>query len=512
MRCLLFLLFIFVFFGLIGVGMVSANNADLYLSPSSGTFDIGEPFSVLARLNSDDTPINAAQATINFNPEQIRVVSISKTGSVFLLWPVDPSFSNSTGKVAFAGGSPTAFRGSGGTILQITLEGRAAGSAVVNFSAGMVLAADGNGTNVTGNMSGGNYTFRAKTVAPPVTPPILPPAVTGEAPSAPVITSSTHPDQSKWYANADPLFQWPVPSGITTVRLLANESPAAIPTVTYVPPISEKRLENFVDGVWYLHVQFKNQYGWGKVAHFRFNIDTKPPEPFTITVYNCGEPSSPSPLLYFKTTDIPSGVDYYRIKIDEVQPASAAPEALLASQSIKVLPAEMVNDLFQLPPQAPGKHKVAVEAVDGAGNMVTASIEVAIEEGKQIKCAGAVTVKPCPPLCLLKIFGRAINCYLAIMIILVLIILALLLLIFYQWRWGVNGKKRLKREFKELADSFRKAFRVLREKLEDHVERLDGKSGLTKSEKEVKDKMNEALNTSEDFINKEIKDVEKELE
>ena len=37
-------------------------------------------------------------------------------------------------------------------------------------------------------------------------------------------------------------------------------------------------------------------------------------------------------------------------------------------------------------------------------------------------------------------------------------------------------------------------------------------AGLNKDERKVRDKLKEALNISEDFISKEIKDVEKELE
>ena len=44
------------------------------------------------------------------------------------------------------------------------------------------------------------------------------------------------------------------------------------------------------------------------------------------------------------------------------------------------------------------------------------------------------------------------------------------------------------------------------------IEYLDGKPGITKDERQVRDKLKEALDISEEFISKEIKDVEKELE
>jgi len=56
------------------------------------------------------------------------------------------------------------------------------------------------------------------------------------------------------------------------------------------------------------------------------------------------------------------------------------------------------------------------------------------------------------------------------------------------------------------------AFRALRDEVEEQISLLDKKPGLTKEEKAIRDKLQEALDISEKFISKEIKDVEKELE
>ena len=63
-----------------------------------------------------------------------------------------------------------------------------------------------------------------------------------------------------------------------------------------------------------------------------------------------------------------------------------------------------------------------------------------------------------------------------------------------------------------MAQSVARAFRALREEVQEQIEHLDKKPGLTKGEKEVRDKLQDALNISEEFIRKEIKDIEKELE
>ena len=60
--------------------------------------------------------------------------------------------------------------------------------------------------------------------------------------------------------------------------------------------------------------------------------------------------------------------------------------------------------------------------------------------------------------------------------------------------------------------SVSEAFLNLRREIEKQIALLDKKPGLSKSEKELRDKLQEALNLSEKFIHKEIEDIEKEVE
>ena len=52
----------------------------------------------------------------------------------------------------------------------------------------------------------------------------------------------------------------------------------------------------------------------------------------------------------------------------------------------------------------------------------------------------------------------------------------------------------------------------MRDEVEEQIVMLDRRPGLTKEEKAIRDKLQEALDISEKFISKEIRDVEKELE
>ncbi len=554
---------------------VKGAGASLYLSPSSGTYEVGSNFSVKVKVNSNGQAINAAEATLTFNPAEISVVSISKTGSIFSLWTQEPTFSNSGGKIVFSGGTPTPFTGTSGTLITITFKAKISGSAQVSFSSGSVLAADGKGTNILSNMNGGIYTLKPKAIIPPVeeVPPeeeYIPPGVSGAAPFAPVVYSSTHPDANKWYSNNDPEFSWKVPSDVTAVKLLIGRLPRAIPTVLYSPPISEKKLEDLEDGIWYFHVRFKNKYGWGAILHRKVLIDTQPPEPFKIEIKEGKQTTNPRPTLVFETTDGMSGIDYYEIMIDG--------RSLLRTDKSE----------YKIPSQDLGKHIIIVKAVDKAGNETLAMTEIEIlpieapvitdypcellpgstlsvkgtalpeatvvvfiqkdeeevktgktksdKEGKWVyieveplekgfyqvwaetidsqgaksKPSEKVRISVSPPV-FIRIGKLAID-YLTTIITLLVLILVIVLGIVWSWQRIIKRKKRLRKEVTEAEKALYRAFKALKEETKEQVSKLDGKSNLSAREKKIYNELKKALEISKKFIGKEIKDIEKEIE
>ena len=576
----LVLVFSFSFFAFSLASETSAANASLYLSPPSGTYAIGSTFSVKIKVNSGGETINAAEGILIFNSDEISVVKISKSGSIFTLWTTEPVFSNSAGSIVFGGGTPAGFTGNSGTIISITFKAKTVSSAQVNFSSGSILAADGKGTNILGNMNGGVYTLKPKITTPPAEEipaeeDYVPPVTVG-IPTAPIIFSTTHSDPSKWYSNNEPEFSWKVPSDITAVKLLIGKKPTAIPNVLYSPPISEKKIEDLADDVWYFHIRFKNQYGWGGVLHRKVLIDTEAPESFKIAVDNESDSTNPNPILYFATTDSLSGIEYYEVKIGE-------------KDAVQITAAAIKTNPYKMPSQIPGKHTIIVKAFDKAGNSTIDSIDIIIEpieaplitdfsqtfqigdilnikgtseysgatvtvfvkkEGEEaitdnIKTdsegnwlyihskslekgtyqiwaeitdeRGAksnptekITISAALP-ALLK-FGRIAIDYLSIIVTLIALIIVLIGIGFYSWHRVSVSRRKLRKETKEVAQSVAKAFRALREEVQEQIEYLDKKPGLTKGEKKVREKLQEALNISEEFIGKEIKDIEKELE
>ncbi len=343
-------------------GFVEA--ATLSASPSTGVYTVGSTFTVKVNVNTSGAAINAAEGTLGFNTSELAVVSVAK-GSIFGLWAVEPSFSNSAGTVTFGGGSPTGYTGTAGTVISITFRVKAAGAAKVTFKNGSVLAADGLGTNVLTSMNGGAYTLSATQASP--TPEVIEYVPVANTPGAPVVRSSTHGDATQWYNNKSAQLSWDVPNGVTGVRTALTADSSSVPTKIYETPISNLSLSDLDEGVQYFHIQFRNADGWGRVTHYRLAVDTEKPTAFSIASAPDNDLSSPTQKLELKVTDAGSGISHYLIKLDDQEPYK--------QDSVSTSSSEIVT----LSPLNPGYHSIIIEAVDRAGLGIVASHSVDIQ-------------------------------------------------------------------------------------------------------------------------------------
>jgi hypothetical protein len=341
----------------------AADAASLYFSPASGSPKVGSDFTVSVYISSTGQAMNAASGTVTFPSDKLTVTSISKSGSIFSLWVQEPSFSNSASTVDFEGiVLNPGYTGSGAKILSINFKAKAAGNAALSFSEGMILANDGEGTNIIKGM--GQALFVIGTAPTTVIPEAVTPSIAVGAPAAPAISSSTHPDPNKWYAQSVAQFTWPVPKDATAVRLLASQSATSIPTVSYKPPIGSKTTDSLSDGIWYFSAQVRNTAGWGGISHFRFQIDTEKPERLDIAEIERKDPTDPNVKFLFTAEDKTSGIDHYEIRID-------GGDATLWQDD--------GSHVYGVPVLPASKHTLLVKAVDRAGNFLVNSANFNIE-------------------------------------------------------------------------------------------------------------------------------------
>jgi hypothetical protein len=310
----------------------------------------------------------------------LSVTNLSKDGSIIKLWSNDPVYSNADGSINFEGVifNP-GFSGTEGKVLTVTFMPKKTAKANIFFNSGSILANDGKATNILGQLGtasftiGNNLQVSGGNTTTPVENPLLP--------LAPKIVSATNPDSNKWYKNNQPSFSWEIPDGVTAVRTAYDRNPSTIPSKLYEPAISTKTLDNVADGVYYFHAQFKNAYGWGAIAHFRFQVDTTPPAPFVVSFPQGSESNNPKPAMTFNSTDKTSGIDHYELKIGD----------------------NAFTPFDLMPILSPGKYNVIVKAIDKAGNSTLQSADFIVDalssptitnypsettEGEMIKISG----------------------------------------------------------------------------------------------------------------------------
>ena len=338
--------------------------ATLYFTPSSGT--VGQTFSIAVYVSSAEQAMNAASGIVSFPPEKLEVTSLSKSGSIFNLWVQEPLFSNAAGTINFEGiVLNPGFIGSVGKIITVNFRVKSTGSAYLSFSSASVLANDGRGTNILTGTGSGNYFFQTTAIIAPAEEieETAPPVALG-IPLAPKVSSPTHPDPEKWYSNNDPEFSWQLPSDVTKVSYAIDKNPNTNPKFIAETLIDKVSFSDMEDSIWYFHINFKNQHGWGKFTHRKVLIDTQPPEPFKIII-DKKDLFDPSPILHFETTDSLSGMEYYEVKMDD-------------REQIKTTLADLERNPFQLPAQGPGKHSIEVKAFDKAENYTSAFTEIEV--------------------------------------------------------------------------------------------------------------------------------------
>jgi hypothetical protein len=448
--------------------------ATLNMSPYSGTYNVGDSFSVSVTINSTTQASNAVDGVVSFPIDKLQIVSVSKENSIINLWAEEPTFSNSAGKVYMSGIilNP-GFSGSAGKILKINFKVAKAGNAAVVFSSGSILANDGLGTNILTSFNSAQFTLLNQGVNKT---PVQTPPKTGGVPvkieMTPIVSSPTHPDGGKWYSNNNALFNWKLPDGVIGLRATVDHEPLSVPNVKYSPSDSIEE-KNLTDGIWYLHVQFENKNGLGDTTHFRFKIDTEPPAPFEIKFPDGNTTDNSRPGVIFATSDSSSGISHYRIKIGNENFIEIGPEVNI--------------DPYILPTQGTGTRDIEVEAYDFAQNKTIEKI--------------SFTILASPFMRMIKTVIQNVF----IVVFLLLLLAGIYLLVLEIWYRLALFRSKLKNEVKEISSTL---YRTERKKVDDNFfagNYLNALSGYRKLQEQIppslQPELNERINlTAELFI------------
>ncbi|KKW43816.1 MAG: hypothetical protein UY97_C0009G0005 [Parcubacteria group bacterium GW2011_GWB1_57_6] len=450
----------------------AAHAASLNIVPASVSVAAGQQVTVSVTVASVDQALNAISGTVSFPTNLLSIASVSKANSVLSLWVQEPTFSNLAGSVQWSGVVPNPGFAGTGTVFSIRFLAKKEGTATVYFTSSAVLANDGNGTNI---LTGANpSTVTISTSAAPVPAPTV-----EKSPLLARITSSTHPDQTKWYSRSNVVLDWTNAQGVSAVRLGYDTNADGTPGVLYDEPISHKELQ-LGDGIWYFHVREKGADGWGQVATFRIQIDTEPPDPLVITFPNGAATATSTIAVEFAATDALSGIDHYVLSVDGADTTVSASEG---------------GDVYALPAGDAGTHTLSVTVYDKAGNSVAASQQFTStgQRGAETPSWGAL--------------AWLIANYLALILLALAALAMLSAVAWYLWhrfhtfrRRVVNKEDRMHilvhRQFNELRSSITSEIRAL--------EDLKSKRNLTVEEERLANRLQKLLSESEHVLNREL--------
>lgn len=304
-------------------------------------------------------------------------------------------------------------------------------------------------------------------------------------PEAPMILSTDMPLPDAWYKPQDATFHWGLPIEVTAAAADLYLESGREPMTSYRPPVASVTVstDDLIEGAQYLTVQFKNEDKWGMYAERQILIDGTPPEPFSISIQKL-EDGGNGVLASFVAVDRLSGIAYFEVNANGYQ--------------ARVSPAEAAQGFF-LPLQANTEVSLMVSAYDMAGNARTSSTLI-----------HPITIEP--SIAVLGLTGFAAEEPASI---LAALMAALLLIMFgymvYERQRYAAAVTDLREESDEAQSQIIRVFNALRSEIYDQINAIDGKTRLSKNEKEAVSGLTKALKVSEKLLNKEVKDIRKLL-
>jgi hypothetical protein len=326
------------------------SHVEVSLSPRSGSFVEGSTFQVPILVNTHNISINGIEVRISFDKNKLSIVNPTGGTSVVGVWVEAPVFDNIHGTASYVGVVPGGITTESGLVGTITFQAKVPGNAFVNINSNSkVLLNDGLGTEAQVDLVRANYTILNK------------------APEGVQIYSETHPVQSNWYNNNNPVLSWVKDAGVSGFSFELDNKPNTIPDNIVDTEDVTKSFEKLNDGLSYFHVKANKNGVWGTAGHFLIRIDSIPPAEFTIEANYMVAAAilTERTLVSFFTTDNMSGVDHYELGvIDKNQPPTESPVFVEAESP------------FQVPLIDGGKLQVIVRAIDKAGNVRDESVDV----------------------------------------------------------------------------------------------------------------------------------------
>jgi len=470
------LIIFFLFFAC----QVFAQTASFYLSSSKGSYRVGESFSVDVLVEVEGISINAAQATLYFPNDKLKVLGVSKKNSIFTLWVQEPSFSNQKGTITFLGGLPSpGYYGQNGKIISIFFQAKKEGEARVFFTAGKILANDPVGTDIFSAGREENFTILAgEPIQPGGKPPLPEVGIEDEEAPEPFETLSVNNEGDS--TNPSPLLYFETTDKTSGISYYEVE----IEDETFLVKIGENlpwRLPKEEPGDYQVFIRAFDKAGNFTEGNIRFKIEsiTVPkiancPENFKAgeeVLYISGNTLAKSNVILSLEKD-GNIIKTWEASSDDNGDFSLAKEDLFPS----------------------GNYKILAKTQDSRG-------------------AESYSSEPCPLRIILGgiALGPLVLTYKQMTLIIFLIFVILLIILFLIFSKIKKTKKKIKEETLDLKKKFYKEYNELVADIRTQLEffrTAKAERGLTDEEKMMEHQLLRDLADVEKVLREELSDIE----
>lgn len=391
----------------------------------------------------------------------------------------------------------------------------------------------------------------------------------GVLPPAPEVTSPSHADKDIWYANNKVQLDWRLLASITALGYSFDNIASTTPPEQKGAIIQTKTYDKLADGRHYFHIRLQNKVGWGPVANRQVLIDTVTPVKPILTVDNGGDSTNPSQIFKIATYDVTSGIAKIKFWLNGaekiIEPLNEIIEPyqlekllpgnysinLIAydragnnssssiSFSVDPLKAPIITDI---PKEIKTLDNLSIRGSSFYPNS-TITVSIGLVNGDPVQAevktddngnwsyyhpvrlnrnnyevwAKVTDARGAQSLNSIKV-GLAVTSpeIIAVwglyIILFLFAVIAFLVLYIYQLKKSYNTERlHAIEETQGAQKKINEIFLALHEEVNELIEYADKKAGLSESERRVKEKLEEALDISEEFLIKEIEDIEKEV-
>jgi len=486
----IFFAFVLVLFSAL-ISVDRAHAADLYMTPASGSYSVGDTFKVSLYVDTKNVPINTVEAYLSFPNDLLTVTSVSKANSILNFWVQEPTFSNTAGTVSLSGGLPTpGYTGGYGDVSDIYFKVKKAGLATILFSSGgSVRANDGLGTDVLKNTIQASFNLSPKVN---VQPQVLP-------------------------VNTMAVAQ-PLPSNFSVKEIARAD--LTYPQAKFVLSATDLKNGKLV------------KYDISNIDHYSFQIDQNTPElwnddgthiyetpvlaPGNHTLIakafdNSGNFIGTSTDVIIKPLDVPSVTDYSKevslsgnimIRGTTYPRGQVVVSLQRENETAKTLIVQTNPDgeFFFVSDQqnSIGTYTAWVYALDnrGAESFPGNKITIVVKASTLVQ------------------FTNWSTGVLSIVVPIFALLCLLILVALYTWHKFLVLRKRIRKETRNFEKNVHRAFDLLRDDMSEQINMLKkakSERDLTAEEEKIVKRLKKNLDTAEDFIQKEIESVEKEV-